>query len=86
MNLHDEIAKAAYELYEKSGKIGRDLENWLEAEKIIMARYGKKGLAAAAKQMEQVAETAGKKVKEAVKETITSLKTAAKKDLKKNKP
>ncbi len=86
MNLHDEIAKAAYELYEKSGKIGRDLENWLEAEKIIMARYGKKELAAAAKQMEQVAEAAGKKVKEAVKETITSLKTAVKKDLKENKP
>lgn len=82
MNLHDEIAKVAYELYEKSGKIGRDLENWLEAEKIVMARYGKKELAAAAKQMEQVAEAAGKKVKEAVKETIASLKTAAKKNLK----
>ncbi|BCB97130.1 hypothetical protein JZK55_20520 [Dissulfurispira thermophila] len=40
MNLHDEIAKVAHELYEKSGRVpGRDLDNWLEAEKIVMARY-----------------------------------------------
>lgn len=64
MNSHDEIAKVAYELYEKSGKIGRDLENWLEAEKTVMARYGKKELSAAAKQMEQMAEAVGKKAKE----------------------
>ncbi len=79
MDLHDEISKVAYELYEKSGKIGRDLETWLEAEKIVMARYGKKELFAAAKQMEQVAGAAGKKVKEAVKETVIGLKSAAKK-------
>jgi hypothetical protein len=43
MSLHDEIAKAAYELYEKSGRIhGRDLENWINAERIVMARYAKK--------------------------------------------
>ncbi|MEW6571005.1 MAG: DUF2934 domain-containing protein [Nitrospirota bacterium] len=40
MNLHDEISKVAYELYEKSGRMdGRDLQNWLEAERIVMARY-----------------------------------------------
>ncbi len=40
MELHDEIAKMAQELYEKSGRIeGRDLYNWLEAEKIVKARY-----------------------------------------------
>ncbi|MDI6729277.1 MAG: DUF2934 domain-containing protein [Thermodesulfovibrionales bacterium] len=40
MNVHDEIAKVAHELYEKSGRMpGRDLENWLEAEKIVMARH-----------------------------------------------
>lgn len=40
MGLHDEIAKVAKDLYEKSGRIeGRDLDNWLEAEKIVMARY-----------------------------------------------
>ncbi|MGO9013403.1 MAG: DUF2934 domain-containing protein [Dissulfurispiraceae bacterium] len=39
MNLHEEIAKTAHELYEKSGWIpGRDLENWIEAEKIVRRR------------------------------------------------
>ena len=41
MKLYDEISKIAHELYEKSGKAeGRDLDNWLEAEKIILARHG----------------------------------------------
>ena len=41
MDLDDEIRKMAFELYEKSGKVaGRDLDNWLEAEKIIRARHG----------------------------------------------
>jgi hypothetical protein len=31
----------AYELYEKSGCIpGRDLENWLKAEGIVLSKYG----------------------------------------------
>jgi hypothetical protein len=39
MDLHEEIRKVAYELYEKSGRRGgRELENWLEAERIVMAR------------------------------------------------
>ena len=39
--LEEEIRKIAYELYEKSGCIpGRDLENWLEAEKIVLSKYG----------------------------------------------
>ncbi len=39
MDLYEEIAKVAYELYEKSGYIdGRDLDNWLEAERVVMAR------------------------------------------------
>ena len=39
MKLHDEIARTAHELYEKSGWIpGRDLENWIEAEKIVKSR------------------------------------------------
>lgn len=39
MSLHDEIAKAAYELYEKNGRVdGSENENWLEAEKIVLAR------------------------------------------------
>ena len=41
MNTYDnigyEIAKVAYDLWEKGGCIpGKDLENWLEAERIVM--------------------------------------------------
>ena len=40
MNLYDEIASLAYELYEKNGRIeGCDLDNWLEAERIVISRY-----------------------------------------------
>lgn len=40
MNLHEEIARLAYELYEKSGCIGgRDSENWLNAESIVLMRH-----------------------------------------------
>lgn len=40
MKWYDEIARIARELYEKSGRIeGRDLDNWLEAERIVMKRY-----------------------------------------------
>jgi hypothetical protein len=43
MNLNDEIAKVAYELYEKSGRLGgRELGNWLEAEKIVRRRCASK--------------------------------------------
>lgn len=54
MNVHDEIAKVAYELYEKSGRMpGHDLEHWLEAEKIVMARYkGRKKTSSGAKKTE----------------------------------
>ena len=39
MGIHEEISKVAYELYEKSGRAdGRDQENWLEAERIVLAR------------------------------------------------
>jgi hypothetical protein len=42
MGLNDEIRKLAYELYEKSGKAAcRDLDNWLEAEKIILEQQGR---------------------------------------------
>ena len=39
-NLHDEIAKVAYDLYQKEGcPEGRDLIHWLEAEKIMKEKY-----------------------------------------------
>lgn len=64
MNLYDEIAKVAYELYEKSGRIaGRDMENWLEAEKTVKAR-AKKELTTAVKKTGQMVEAAVQKVRE----------------------
>lgn len=40
MNLHDEIARVAYDLWEKGGRCqGRDPEYWLEAEKIVLSRF-----------------------------------------------
>ena len=40
MDLHEEIAKVARELYEKSGRIeGRDQRNWLDAERIVLSRH-----------------------------------------------
>ncbi len=36
-NTYDEIARVAYELYEKRGKAhGNDMSDWLEAERIVM--------------------------------------------------
>lgn len=43
--LEEEIRQVAYELYVKSGCIeGRDLDNWLEAERIVLARYEREKL------------------------------------------
>lgn len=40
MNLHEEIAKVAYELYLKRGCVhGHDLDDWLEAERIVLTRH-----------------------------------------------
>jgi len=42
-NIGQEIAKMAYELWEKGGRLpGREIENWLEAERIVMARNPEK--------------------------------------------
>jgi hypothetical protein len=39
-NLYEKTVKVASELYEMSGRVeGRDLDNWIEAEKIVRARY-----------------------------------------------
>jgi len=39
---YEEIAKVAHDLYEKNGRVhGQDEQNWLEAERIVMARYEK---------------------------------------------
>jgi hypothetical protein len=44
MNLHDEIAKVAYELFERDGRAhGKDREHWEEAERIVRARHAAAG-------------------------------------------
>ncbi len=41
--LQEMIAKKAHELYEKrGGGHGSDLDDWLEAERIVMGKKGKK--------------------------------------------
>jgi hypothetical protein len=41
-HLYEEIAKVAYELHEKRGRVhGYDLDDWLEAERIVLERYAK---------------------------------------------
>jgi len=87
MILHDEIAKVAFELYEKSGRVeGRDQENWLEAEKIVKAKYTGTDLASVVKKVEEAAEETVHMVKEAVKDTIQGLSDLTKKVAEKKKP
>jgi len=43
MDIRDEVEMEAYFIYEKSGCIcGCDFDNWLEAERIVLARYAVK--------------------------------------------
>ncbi|HOJ71805.1 MAG TPA: DUF2934 domain-containing protein [Syntrophorhabdaceae bacterium] len=40
MDLYDEIARLAYEMFEREGRVhGRHLEHWFEAERIVISRY-----------------------------------------------
>jgi hypothetical protein len=39
-NLHDEIAIVAYTLFENSGRLhGNDLDNWLQAKKMVIEAH-----------------------------------------------
>lgn len=58
--LYDEVAKIAYDLHEKRGRVhGYDLEDWLEAERIVLERYAKR----IEKEAEKPSKTRAKKVK-----------------------
>ena len=40
VNFQEEIVKVAHDLFERSGRAeGHDLDNWLEAERIVMTRH-----------------------------------------------
>ncbi|MFA5354244.1 MAG: DUF2934 domain-containing protein [Thermodesulfovibrionales bacterium] len=44
MNLNDLIEQLACELYVRSGREeGRDLNNWIKAESVVMSRYQESG-------------------------------------------
>jgi hypothetical protein len=39
IEIREQIAKLAYEIYENSGRVaGRDLQNWLTAEKAVLSK------------------------------------------------
>ena len=81
MNLQEEIAKVAHELFERDGRRdGLDLEHWLEAEKIVKARHSKKGKAVA-----EPAKPVGKEAQKAVSKKSAPVKEAAKKTVRAKK-
>jgi len=42
-NVFEEVARVAYELYEKRGGIhGYDVEDWVEAQEIVIERHAKR--------------------------------------------
>lgn len=83
-DLYDEIARAAYELFEKCGYThGDDLGHWFEAEKIVTMRYveiktDEDSLKPAKKAVKRVAKKPAKKAeatpKKTVKKTVKSTK------------
>lgn len=86
--LHDEIARVAYELFEKRGRVhGYEMENWLEAEKIVRARHAKTEVSEGKAGKIVKRKTAARKSKEeearprreSSKKSATGKKTAAKK-------
>ena len=85
MDIHEEIKKVAYELYGKSGRIrGREIENWLAAEKMIMARHAqnKRGIKAVA----PVVNRTPKKAAVATKAQKTKTQDAGSRDISTGKP
>lgn len=50
-DLKEEIARVAYEIYERMGISGREVENWLEAERIVLERLSVREPSNAAKKL-----------------------------------
>jgi hypothetical protein len=79
--LSEEIARVAYDLYEKRGRAeGSHFDDWVEAEKIVMARHAK-GVEAVTVKRRAVGrprkEEAGIVAKAAPKKRATAKKKAA---------
>ncbi|HOJ43030.1 MAG TPA: DUF2934 domain-containing protein [Syntrophorhabdaceae bacterium] len=64
LDLREEIAKLAYEIYEREGRVhGRDLDHWLEAERIVISRYEVQWVGGEDKKSKEDAEKKIEKVK-----------------------
>ena len=50
-DLKEEIARVAYEIYEQMRISGREVENWLEAERIVLERLSVREPSKAAKKL-----------------------------------
>ena len=50
-DLKKEIARVAYEIYERMGISGLEVENWLEAERIVLERLSVRETSKAAKKL-----------------------------------
>lgn len=78
--IEEQIRQIAYELYIKSGCIpNRDLDNWLEAERIVLERYNVK------QELRNPEEESIEKPKKRTPKKKTSAKTAKSKRTSKTK-
>lgn len=58
-DLKEEISKVAYEIYEQTGISGREVENWIEAERIVLERLSVREASKAAKKVVPSKEKSG---------------------------
>ncbi len=58
-DLKEEIARVAYEIYEQAGISGWEVENWLEAERIVLERLSVRESSEAAKKLVSSKERSG---------------------------
>jgi len=90
-NIHDEIAKVAYELFKNSGRMyGYELENWLAAEKVVMERHAREieqdaNVIGSAKEKKASGKTEPKTLKTSKKTSESSSHTITKKSPPKKK-
>ena len=62
-DLKEEIARVAYEIYEQMGISGLEVENWLEAERIVLERLSVRESSKAAKKLVPSSKKGGTKKK-----------------------
>jgi Protein of unknown function (DUF2934) len=87
MNVQEEIRKLAYDFYEKTGKAGgMELEHWLKAEQIVMARLAAQEKVEAAEMKPEKPQKTARAATVSTKPKRTQSKTGAKPVKKAKKP